>query len=355
VTDLKREYTTEIDSLDAGSWYLHLDRFADASIYQTWPWGVVFSGSNRVSHLVLKRSGMVVALAQVRLFKTPLVPGGIAFVRWGPVWQPRSGEKDPEVFRQAIRALRNEYVVRGKMVLRILPRLFERDGDCGEILEQEGFFRMEDRSGARSLILDLSPPLEEIRSGFEQKWRGHLNKAERQGLSMSTGRGEVDFEDFTAIYKTMLRRKKLTPTSDLEGHKRVQRELPERFKMEVVTCRYEDELCAGGIFSLIGETGLYLFGATNEKGMRTSASYLVQWELVKLLKERGVSQYDLHGVNPESNPGTYRFKKGLAGKTGVEVEFLGQFQAVTPSIANYSVLAIDAVRHRVRRLRTGAR
>jgi hypothetical protein len=305
--------------------------------------------------LILKRSGKVVALAQVRLFKIPLVPGGIAFVRWGPVWQSRAGEKDPEVFRQAIRALRNEYVVTRKMVLRILPRVIEGDGDCGEILEREGFSRMEDRSGARSLILDLSPPLEEIRSGFEKKWRADLNKAERQGLSISTGRGEADFEDFMGIYEAMLRRKRLTPTSELKGHKLVQGELPEGFKMEVVTCRYKDEVCAGGIFSLIGETGLYLFGATNETGMRTSASYLVQWELVKLLKERGVSHYDLHGINPESNPGTYRFKKRLAGKTGREVKFLGQFQAVTPSIANYSVLAMDAVRHRIRRLRTGAR
>ena len=351
---LEKEYTAEIDSTGAESWYGLLECFADASLYQAWHWGVVLSGASRLSHLVLKRSGNVVALAQVRLFKIPLVRGGIAFVRWGPVWQSSNGEKDPEVFRQGIRALRNEYVVKRGMVLRIVPRLFEGDGEYGEILEREGYVGMKHQGESRSLILDLSPPLEEIRRGFEKKWRNCLSKAEKQGLSISIGRGETDLNDFRVIYKSMLRRKTLTPMADLEGHKRIQVLLPEELKMAVVTCRLGDDVCAGGVFSVIGDTAVYLFGATNETGMRTCASYLVQWELLKHLKEKGVSWYDLNGINPQRNPGTYHFKKGLAGKTAREVKFIGQFQAIAPSIANYSVLVIDAVRHKIRKLRTGA-
>jgi hypothetical protein len=82
--------------------------------------------------------------------------------------------------------------------------------------------------------------------------------------------------------------------------------------------------------------------------MRTSAAYLLQWETVRLLKTRQIRYYDLHGINPNLNPGTYHFKKGLAGKTGREVNFIGQVQAFEGSIANYSLLLIDRWRNRMR-------
>ena len=111
--------------------------------------------------------------------------------------------------------------------------------------------------------------------------------------------------------------------------------------MDVVIARDGERACAGAIVSALGDTALFLFGATNDSGMRTSGSYLVQWEILKLLKGNAVRVYDLHGINPETNPGTYHFKRGLAGKHGTEVTFGGQIQAFEPSISNYSVLLVE--------------
>jgi hypothetical protein len=111
--------------------------------------------------------------------------------------------------------------------------------------------------------------------------------------------------------------------------------------MNVVIARSEGRPCAGAVISALGTTGLYLFGATNDVGMRTSGSYQVQWEVLKLLKDRNVDLYDLHGINPEANPGTYTFKKGLAGKSGREATFAGQLQSFEPSIASHSLLLME--------------
>jgi len=76
----------------------------------------------------------------------------------------------------------------------------------------------------------------------------------------------------------------------------------------------------------MGDTGLYLFGATNDVGMNSNGSYLIQWKYLEWLKQNNLAFYDLNGINPETNPGTYKFKEGLCGKNGKDVFFLGQWE-----------------------------
>jgi lipid II:glycine glycyltransferase (peptidoglycan interpeptide bridge formation enzyme) len=47
--------------------------------------------------------------------------------------------------------------------------------------------------------------------------------------------------------------------------------------------------------------------------------------MIEWLKERGCHWYDLGGIDPENNPGVYHFKCGIAGKTGKDETFIGEF------------------------------
>jgi hypothetical protein len=118
--------------------------------------------------------------------------------------------------------------------------------------------------------------------------------------------------------------------------------------MGIVLARDQDAVCAGAVYSAVGDTALYLFGATDEVGMRSSASYLVQWTVIGELKTRGVPRYDLNGINPDTNPGTYHFKKGLAGKGTPDVTFASQVQIHRGSLTNESILLLDRLRLKVR-------
>jgi hypothetical protein len=64
---------------------------------------------------------------------------------------------------------------------------------------------------------------------------------------------------------------------------------------------------------MLGDTCVYLLGATSEAGLETRAAYLLQWNTILLAKERGIRWYDLGGVDPEGNPGVYHFKRGVGG------------------------------------------
>ena len=95
-----------LDEVTEPEWSDLLPRFDDASIYQAWPYGAVCWGSRQLSHLVLKRNGNVVAMAQVRIVRLPLIGKGIAYVRWGPLCR-RVGEPfDEEVLRAIEKRIR---------------------------------------------------------------------------------------------------------------------------------------------------------------------------------------------------------------------------------------------------------
>src|ERR1700687_657444 len=133
-------YTAEFDTADEHTWYEVLQSFEDANIYQTWAYAAVLSGQRNMGHLILRKNGDIVAIALARITKLPLLNTGIAYVMWGPLWRRRGTEAHVETLRQAIRALRNEYVGRRKLVLRLFPILFDDGGPCpAGMLEEEGF------------------------------------------------------------------------------------------------------------------------------------------------------------------------------------------------------------------------
>lgn len=353
--ELDREYKAEFVHSDRESWYQLMSHFLDANLYQAWSYDMVRYGRRGVAHLVLRKGDNVVAAAQARIARLPVLRTGIAYVMWGPMWQPTGAPENVEVFRQAVRALRNEFSLQRGLVLRLYPMAFrEQYEDLKQIFQEEGYRSTEDGRVKRTLILDLSPSLEEIRANLDQKWRNCLNRAEKNGLELIAGEEEGLFDEFKKIFIGMVRRKGLVDLTDVNHLKMVQRDLPQDFKLKVILCRQNSEFSAGAIFSAIGKTGVYLSGATSDAGMKTNGSYIVQWAFVKWLKENGFLHYDLNGINPDTNPGTYHFKRGLAGKRGREVEFMGKFQVADSILSDLAVKGGELALSGYRRIaRTG--
>ena len=80
-------YRVVVDDVDVEEWHRLFDRFADACIHQSWAFGAGKWGKRRVSHLLLYDGEKLVAAAQVILVTLPVVRGGIAHCKFGPMWQ----------------------------------------------------------------------------------------------------------------------------------------------------------------------------------------------------------------------------------------------------------------------------
>jgi lipid II:glycine glycyltransferase (peptidoglycan interpeptide bridge formation enzyme) len=344
-------YSSESDGIDERLWYEHLQQFEDASLYQTWAYGEVVEGRRNMAHFVLKRNGHVVAIAQARIKRMPVFGLGIGYVRWGPVWRRAGMEADLEIYRQALRGLRNEFVCKRGLSLRLFPFAFEDDlSDIGAILETEGFSSLGGEERERTILMDLEPPLADLKTGMNSHWKKSLKVADKHNLELLEGRSGSLFDRFIGIYKEVVSRKKFVEFIDIQQYKQIQERLPEEIKMNILLCQSGVDLCAGVVYSLLGKTAVCLFCATSDSGTKSRGSYLLQWKIIEILKDRGAAIYDLNGINPARNPGTYRFKRDLAGKHGREVVFLGKFDATAGSVGHSLIRVGDLLKTERKRL-----
>jgi hypothetical protein len=317
-------YSIEVDNVNREQWLEILKGFSDANIYQTWSYDAIRFGERAVSHLVLKKNGCIVAAAQARILKIPAVNVGVAYVRWGPLWKRFPERKEPEIFWEMIKSLKQEYAVRRGLLLRVVPNEVEGE-DCGlgSVLQSEGFRW---RKGLyRTLLLDLNPSLGVIRQNMSRNWRKHLNKAEKSSVRIKEGTSEGLYDSVRRLHGELVYRKAFVPGIDIGDYEAIQRDLPDELKMKIMICEFEGKPIAALVGSALGDTGIELIAATGDNGLQLGGSYLLRWRMIEWLKESGCMCYNLNGINPSRNPGGYQFKSGLCGKGGREVYFLGQF------------------------------
>ena len=324
-------------------WADILQNFSDANLYQTWPYSSARWGGKRLGHAVLKRENEIVAAAQVIIMKVPLCSAGLAYVKWGPLWQTRRQAPLANTLRDMIIALREIYVHRQSMLLRVTPWEFEnneqraaiRAAGLGENLAAERL---------RTAALDLSPSMDQLRASLSRHWRYNLKVAEKNELELREGFSGYLMNDFLALYADMRRRKGEDEIPPLDYLPQVQRQLPEGSKLRIAICRHAGVPVAGLVVSAMGSKAFAVAAATGTAGMDVRGSYLVQWRMIQWLKDHKVGWYDLARINERTHPGTTQFKLGLSGKLGSIGEYLGEFQACESGTSHLLVNAADGLR-----------
>lgn len=308
-------WEVEVDRATPAEWSQMLDLFDDANIYQTHAYGEVRWGIGNLSHLVLKRGGEVVGIAQLRLIRPTKLNFGIAYLRWGPLFERRGRPVDPDVVAEMARALEKEYVERRRLFLQVLPNAFTGSARASAIETAFGRFHGEPAATPyRTFVLDIAPTREELRGALDRKWRNKLTRSEKNHLEISIASGCEQYEIFRKMYQQMQERKAFETTVDVEEFGRIQEKLTEPHRMWILICKERGTAVAGLVASAMGDTAIYLLGATGNDGLNSNGAYLLQWSLIQSLKEAGVRWYDLGGIDPERNPGVYTFKRGLSGK-----------------------------------------
>ena len=338
------ERKTEIDCVTKSQWSALLNNFEDANIYQTWSYGAIRWGERNLSHLVLKQDGEVIGMAQLRIVGVPMLRCGIAYLRWGPLWMARGSEVDPSIVNGLAWALREEYVRRRGLFLRVLPNAFVGSQRVQDLQSAFSGFRTVPTGLANvehTFLLDLSPSLETLRKRLDQKWRNQLNRAERESLTLNMGEGLEEYDVFSDIYKDMWEQKRFNTSVDIQEFAGICRDLPEGLRAKILICRHQGVPVSSMVCSAMGNTGIYLLGATNEIGRKTKAAYLLQWTMIKWLKENGFQYYDLGGIDPERNPGVFHFKSGMSGQ---DVAYATPLEACENLLSSGIINLLDRVR-----------
>jgi hypothetical protein len=258
-------WQVEVDRATSAEWSQMLDLFDDANIYQTAAYAEVRWGEKNLSRLVLKRNDEVVGAAQLRIVRPTPLKFGMAYLRWGPLWERRGLPFDPEVPARMARAVEGEYVDKRKLFLRVLPNAFAGSPRATTMRAAFSRFAAEPLGADntyRTFVLDLSPSLDELRKALDPKWRNKLCGAEKNDLKIVVGNGSDEYQVFCQMYNHMRQRKTFETTVDVEEFGRIQETLAPCQRMQVMICEASGVPAAGLVVSAMGDSAIYLLGAT---------------------------------------------------------------------------------------------
>jgi lipid II:glycine glycyltransferase (peptidoglycan interpeptide bridge formation enzyme) len=352
--DLDQGYTAEVDLIDKSSWNDLLLQFKDVSYYQTWSFGAIHSGEKHLSHLILKKDGNAVGMAQLRIGRIPKLSIGIAYLSRGPIFMSKYGKYDDERLSNMLRALYNEYVLRRRYFLRIVPNTIDiaENAAIKSIYANEGFSRSD--FPGQTVLVDLSKSLDEIRQNMDRKWRQTLQSAEKKAIDIIEGNNNEACQMALKVIGEMKTRKGFLGGNQSEAIK-VNLDLPESLKLKLAVSIDNKEPVAALGWVTVGTVGIPLVAATGYKALKTKSSYVLWWRMIEYYKGEGYVAVDMGGVNKKRNPGGYYFKTHILGKRlKDQPQYIGQFDAWPNYLSWAFFMAIYKTREIYRNVRSMA-
>lgn len=283
----------------------------------------------KVSHepLLFWQGGEVVGGCLVMIQPLPLRVGALAVVKWGPILAKADRANGEAIYREMIEALVAEYARKRKLMLSVLPRASLTETNARyEYLVGRGFSRGSVLGFPNRYIVNLRLSDEAQRQSFEQKWRYHLKKSEKAGLTFEYA-GSDRLGEFETLYAQMLDRKKFADHSAYETLPALMATDKDALRPELFFVREGGEIIAGAVIFKAGDRAVYLYGATVNRALPLRAGYFMHWNIIRWLRDNtSASWYDLGGT--DGFQGLHQFKKGMVGTAGV-------IQPVPP-VANYA-------------------
>lgn len=178
-----------------------------------------------------------------------------------------------------------------------------------------------------TIIVDLRPGEDELLASFKPKCRYNIRLAQRHGVTIEPV--ALDGPSIDTMYSLM------ASTRDRAGFTLRSKEYFSGYwrlhaaagQGQLFFASLNGEVLAGVFATYIGKKAWYKDGGSTKEHQTVMAPHLLQWEVMRWLKTRGIEHYDLVAVPPaaELNPehplyGLYRFKSGFSDRI---TEFVG--------------------------------
>lgn len=276
---------------------------------QSWDWGTVLSSEGKkIERLLFLKDDKIIAVALVTY---SFFPFGIKYAScpWGPVWSENLGDKAGE----CLEFLGKYFSEQGCVFARVEPLFLPTMSKLKKI---------KDVSPSHTLILAVNKSDEDLMLGIEKKTRYEIRQAQKNNLEVKE---QKDFDIFWNLMKKTAKHDGFRTHSE-EHYRKI---LDNDNSVQLNAC-YHGQPIATAIFWSWGKTFTYLFAATDRNFSTLSAAYLIQWEAIRVARERGLVEYDFFGVAPKTStsdrPYDYNRKHRYAGFTKFKLGFGGQYR-----------------------------
>lgn len=184
----------------------------------------------------------------------------------------------------------------GVVSIKIEPEL-PHDTDMSPLIERFGLTKTTPvQYNYATVVVDLSPSLDEILMSFTQKGRHAVRRAERDGVVVR--RVEPSDEHCRTMYELLLEtgRGAGFPVRHFEYYRDFYQAYGDNGGLFFA---YVDDVPVAGAFAMVqGEKSMYKDGASVRDRPAYGASHLLQWHVIQWAKARGSLSHDLAGAPP---------------------------------------------------------
>lgn len=176
--------------------------------------------------------------------------------------------------------------------------------------------------GYQTVWLDLTRDVDTLRAELRGNWRGSLSKAERSDVRIEWDKDGRNLSWMIGIY---------AGDKEARGYGGPSPDLLHRYlpllaaKGDLLAGRalIGDDPVAFVILVRHGRSATYLVGWSSPEGRAVSAHHLLLWEGACVLKEKGIKELDLGGINDDGGEGIKTFKEGMGGRV---VRYVGHYR-----------------------------
>jgi lipid II:glycine glycyltransferase (peptidoglycan interpeptide bridge formation enzyme) len=314
--------------------------------FQAWAWGELKSRFGWQAHRLMAGDSASAAQLLIRPFRGL----SVAYVPRGPV-TAADGSVDTQLLEEIVRVARS----RRAAFVRLEPPLAENDPRAATLdarLRATGYRTSEKTIQPRStVVLDLTPPLTDLRAGLSKGHRADLTRAEREGVVVRPSRDLSETRTLHEMLTAVSTRKAFGYHS--AAYYRVLLEAYGEAARLFIAERDGVPIGAALVLAWAGH-GVYLAAGSNAAGLEHRAAHALQWQAITWAKDRGATTWDHFGIadargkveiaaasgadraSPEMErleaaarrdplDGVYRFKKGWGGRV---VRFMPAYERV---------------------------
>lgn len=171
----------------------------------------------------------------------------------------------------------------------------------------------------QTIWIDLQLNEEALRKNLNSNWKRSLKKAQKANMNIEWDLEGQYYSWFLKGYKIdQLRRP--YPGASIKVLDALRKVFEPQKKLIIGRAILDNKAVASILLLRHGKSATYQIGWSLSEGKENGAHHLLLWDSLRLLKEMGVYDLDLGGVNDGSAKGIKQFKQGMGGEF---IELLG--------------------------------
>jgi lipid II:glycine glycyltransferase (peptidoglycan interpeptide bridge formation enzyme) len=168
-----------------------------------------------------------------------------------------------------------------------------------------------------TVLIDLTPDLDQLLANMKQKTRYNIRLAERKGVTVRAG-GVSDLEMLYKLYVETSVRDDFV-IRDWGYYQALWSTMLDARLAEPLIAEVQGQPVGGVVIFRFAGRAWYMQGMSSLAHREKMPNYLLQWEAIRRSKAAGCRVYDLWGAPDEFSEGdsmwgVYRFKEGLGGR-----------------------------------------